>query len=517
MIADKDKEILDALKDRDGKISAAKTNKDYLKKHGYYDYLINRYSDNTITDCIPEILYRLANDIDTPPTCKMCGNPIKFSMSGRLYAKHCSAKCRNNDPEVKKKNAEGVSKYRTWEYANKKEEVMAKKAATLKKHYGEDNNGSPFCCKAVTEKAQKTCFERYGSKGYIIDEETRKKSNESNILRAKQMWKERGFDVSYTDHKTVIVHNGCHIHGDIELSQWNFNNRMKPSRLSISPLCPICNPLNINNGIEDFVGDVLEDAGVTDVLKRTRKIVKGKELDFYIPELNAAIEANGVYFHSVNNNPDTKYHVNKTDMCESNGIRVMHIWEHFIRYKSDLSTNEILRYINKLPIVKGERILHMENDDAELFFTDNCLYGYKEAVNSLCLCGKGGTVLSAISYNFNNNIVEIINYHDRNDIKCENSFHLFIEYIKNNEHPSEIIYSVSRDIYDKKMIEENGFVLDSIKNGYKYVFRCSHAGVELQTKMKLEISEHDYMKNESEKTRYYKCYDSGTATFKLLL
>lgn len=75
MLTNKDKEILDFLKDRDGKISPAKTKKDYLQKHGYYDYLINRYSDNSIKDCIPEILYHMLNNIEVLPTCKMCGNP----------------------------------------------------------------------------------------------------------------------------------------------------------------------------------------------------------------------------------------------------------------------------------------------------------------------------------------------------------------------------------------------------------------------------------------------------------
>ena len=64
MLTEKDIEILNVLKNKEGKISPARTNEKYLRKHGYYEYLLNRYSDNTIPNCIPETLYRLINDIE---------------------------------------------------------------------------------------------------------------------------------------------------------------------------------------------------------------------------------------------------------------------------------------------------------------------------------------------------------------------------------------------------------------------------------------------------------------------
>ena len=47
MLTEKDIEILNVLKNKEGKISPARTNEKYLRKHGYYEYLLSRYSDNS--------------------------------------------------------------------------------------------------------------------------------------------------------------------------------------------------------------------------------------------------------------------------------------------------------------------------------------------------------------------------------------------------------------------------------------------------------------------------------------
>lgn len=51
------------------------------------------------------------------------------------------------------------------------------------------------------------------------------------------------------------------------------------------------------------------------------------ELDIYIPELKLAIEFNGDYWHQIKRKSEN-YHLNKTELCESKSIRLIHIWEH---------------------------------------------------------------------------------------------------------------------------------------------------------------------------------------------
>ena len=69
------------------------------------------------------------------------------------------------------------------------------------------------------------------------------------------------------------------------------------------------------------------------------------EIDIFLPDNNLAIEFNGLYWHStVYKNSD--YHLNKTELCEKQGIQLMHIWEDDWLYKQDIIKSIILNKIN---------------------------------------------------------------------------------------------------------------------------------------------------------------------------
>ena len=87
------------------KIIAQRCSKSYLVKHNLYDDLINYYNDST---SINETIYRIVNNIDIHPVCKICGKPVKFT-NGKFPTYGCP-KCRNNDPDVIEKNKEDISK-----------------------------------------------------------------------------------------------------------------------------------------------------------------------------------------------------------------------------------------------------------------------------------------------------------------------------------------------------------------------------------------------------------------------
>ena len=67
-----------------------------------------------------------------------------------------------------------------------------------------------------------------------------------------------------------------------------------------------------------------------DIQQNTRSILKDgrstKELDFYLPKYNLAIEYNGSYYHSEERKPKD-YHLEKFKSCEGLGIRLISIFE----------------------------------------------------------------------------------------------------------------------------------------------------------------------------------------------
>ena len=98
-----DKIVLDYIAPN-GKLIASRCSAYVLKKHNFYEYIINRYSNNTLSiedkHYLRECLYRLVNNIENPPVCKTCGNMIKFSYT--YYTTYCSKYCSNNDEDVLK-------------------------------------------------------------------------------------------------------------------------------------------------------------------------------------------------------------------------------------------------------------------------------------------------------------------------------------------------------------------------------------------------------------------------------
>ena len=84
---------------------------------------------------------------------------------------------------------------------------------------------------------------------------------------------------------------------------------------------------------ETMIAGWLRSIGIK-FIENDRTVLNGKELDFYIPEHNLALEFNGLRWHSVqhlsirNGKDAVKYHQNKSLACREKGIRLIHIWEN---------------------------------------------------------------------------------------------------------------------------------------------------------------------------------------------
>lgn len=97
--------------------------------------------------------------------------------------------------------------------------------------------------------------------------------------------------------------------------------------------------IKINSGshFEDEIYNILlESIPKNKIIRHDREILKGKELDIYIPEKKLAIEFNGNYWHS-SDFCDINEHQNKTLDCAKQGIRLIHIFEYeWINNKSKI-------------------------------------------------------------------------------------------------------------------------------------------------------------------------------------
>ena len=88
-----------------------------------------------------------------------------------------------------------------------------------------------------------------------------------------------------------------------------------------------------NPKAETEISNFLHGLGIRHDMNR-RGLIDRLELDIYIPEHNLAIEHNGLYWHSTAHK-DRLYHIQKRDMCEAKGIRLLQILEDEWLYRQD--------------------------------------------------------------------------------------------------------------------------------------------------------------------------------------
>jgi hypothetical protein len=109
-----------------------------------------------------------------------------------------------------------------------------------------------------------------------------------------------------------------------------------------------------------------------------RKIING-ELDIYIPDLKLAFEFNGLYWHN-ELYKDKNYHLNKTELCEKNGIQLIHIYEDDWIYKQDIVKSMILNKLgktsNKIYARKCEIREITDNKLVREFLDENHIQGF---------------------------------------------------------------------------------------------------------------------------------------------
>ena len=86
--------------------------------------------------------------------------------------------------------------------------------------------------------------------------------------------------------------------------------------------CPKCG--QIMSKAEDEIMELLKGL---ECQQRNRGILKGKEIDIFIPSLKLGIEYNGLFWHSEESGKDNNYHINKLIECNKQGIRLIQIFE----------------------------------------------------------------------------------------------------------------------------------------------------------------------------------------------
>lgn len=266
--------------------------------------------------------------------CKHCGKQLteQQTISGGEY---CCIQCRNKAyGEINKqvfREKYGVDN------PSQLTSVKQKKRQTTINHYGVAN---PLQSEFVQQKIKQTIQTKYNSDHCQRVDMIRKQTIKTHrqhyypTLVSKLADKQITLDMTKQQYvESQVLSFKCDRCG----IQWQ-TEQSNPQKI----YCPKCNQFNFKSVQEKQIVQLIKQHYDGTVIENDRSILGGKELDIWLPNLRLAIEYNGNYWHSLQFNNDIDYHNNKTVLCQSKSITLIHVFEYVWQIDSQLVTNVIL-------------------------------------------------------------------------------------------------------------------------------------------------------------------------------
>ena len=289
--------------------------------------------------------------------------------------------------------------------------------------------------------------------------------------------------------------------------------------------CNLCSNKNISS-CEIELKNFIDSLGVV-CDSKNKTIIKPLELDIFIPSHNLAIEYNGLYWHSeeyLSNN----YHLNKTELCYINNVRLIHIFEDEWLNKKDIVKSRIKNILgftkNK---IYGRKctIKEVSSKESKVFLDDNHIQGGVNAKIKLGLY-YGDKLVSLMTFgslrkNLNqkkeDGVYELLRFCNKLDTTVIGGADKLLKHFIKTYSPKQIISYADRrwsigELYKKLNFE---FVKNS-KPNYFYVIknkrenRFNHRKDILVKKgYDKNKSEHEIMLNKG----IYRIYDCGNIKY----
>lgn len=392
-------------------------------------------------------------------------NLIKFGVENSLQSQEIKNR-------IKQTNIERYGH----EYALQSNECMDKLRKTNLEKYGTE-----YVLQSINikNKIKDTNLEKYGHVHHMKNDEIKNKVINSYIESTNNRIIDRieGYCkfIKRTGHNIDISCNTC---GNIS----NVQSQFIISRISkeITP-CIHCVKINYNNYIkESQIYDFIKSIYAGTIIQSDRKLLSGKELDIYLPELNLAFEFNGLYWHS-ELYKGKNYHLDKTNQCKEQGIQLIHIWEDDWEYKRDI-VKSIIR--NKLRLTENKifarkcMIKELSSKQVKEFLNHNHIQG---SVNSKYNIGLyyGGELVSIMTFsqlrkNLGQHSIdghfELLRFCNKLNLSViGGASKLFKHFIK-TYNPVNVISYASLDRSNGNLYEKLGFAkLSNSKPGYHYI------------------------------------------------
>lgn len=354
---------------RSGKIISKKCNRRWFEKND----LIHIYDEiNRSVDFVDSFTLKircLIDNITTHPICPVCNvHPVPV-IKGRAFKRHCSKQCGDNNPNRIQKILKNT------DYRKRAEKTKK----TILEKYGVEHI---FQSSQFKQQSKNTLFKKYGVT-YVsqIPEIKQKKANtlKKNFPNGRGPSKHPN-KINESVQKEIINLFLTEKKTPLELAH-QFN-------LAFSTVYNIIHAsgngeeLNGKSSYENEIYHFLvHSLGIEDIKRKCRSVIAPKELDFVIDN-KTAIEFNGLYWHSELAGVPKSYHLEKTQLCQQQGLQLIHIFENEWLFKKDIVKSILRHRLNKTErkiFARECSIQEINCQTARTFFNENHIQGYIES------------------------------------------------------------------------------------------------------------------------------------------
>ena len=264
--------------------------------------------------------------------CSDCGREsIKCYKSLKIpfLCKSCQNKISQLNPKTKeKKRQTNLLKYgvvNCFQSDDKKQKIKE----TLLKRYGVDN---PQKSKLIKEKSENTCLEKYGYKFPGQVPEVKEKQKRTSIEKYGVDYYVRTSEFREKYKNTCLKKYGVDNYAKTDECQLKMQNTYRIKHNN--------KPLGISEK-EKEVYKFIKSIYHNKIIRNSRKMLSGKEIDIFLPDLKLGFEFDGTYWHAdprfyketdlILNRPALEVwnnDRNKELLCESKGIKLIRIKEY---------------------------------------------------------------------------------------------------------------------------------------------------------------------------------------------
>lgn len=510
-----------------GNLNKNKLREEWVKNNIDDYYLIKDFEANNNLQGykFSQILYNYFNKYIEIPLCECGINNKRFLGFNIGYDNFCSKKCaakHTKAQSILKRKENTIKKYGV-EHTSKLDIVKGKQKLTNLKKYGVI---SPTLDESIREKQINTMLSKYGVKY----------SGENDILLRKTITTRENkyleeLNNSYPNFNIKVLKEGSfEVYCEICNKHYNITSSLlylRTKRYNINP-CLNCNPLqSYKYSGENELISFLEYHNIK-IERKNRKILNGKELDIFLPELSIAIEFNGLYWHS-ELFKEKDYHFNKKEKCEELGINLIFIWEDDWLYKKEIILSRLKSILNLNEKIFARKCLIKELDNEEYinFLKNNHIQGqiyakYKIGLyhnNKLKAVMSFGKLRKSLGFNYKENCWELYRYCSLLETNIIGGFSKLLSYFEKTIKPNLLITYANRDWTSIKsnVYHKNNFIFNS-KTPINYFYFKNDKKNHRFNFNKTKLIKQGYDKNKTEKqimmeNGYLRIYGCGNLKF----